>query len=65
MATKTITKQIQRTKKSFEYVIKVDGREVWRGLNPKKIYWEIRKKNPGKEVGIGVDLGEEILIALI
>lgn len=63
MATKTITKHIQRTKRRFEYIIKVDGKEVWRGENPTKIYWEIRKKNPGKEVGIGVDLGEEILIA--
>jgi vacuolar-type H+-ATPase subunit I/STV1 len=44
-------------KRSFEYVIKVDGKEVWRGLNPAKAYFEIKKKYPKKEVS---SLKEEI-----
>ena len=52
--------------KKFEYIIKVDGREVWRGTNPtEELFDEIRKKNPNKEVGVAVDIGEEILIAII
>ena len=52
--------------KRFEYIIKVDGKEVWRGLNPTtELFDEIRKKNPNKEVGIAIDPGEEILIAII
>ena len=35
----------------FEYVIKVNEEEVWRGMNPKKI-WEIKKANPEKKVSI-------------
>lgn len=50
-------------KRKFAYTIKVEGKEVWRGPNPKKKFDEIRKKNPNKEVGIGIDPGEEILIA--
>ena len=50
-------------KRKFAYVIKIEGKEVWRGPNPKKKFDEIREKYPGKEVGIGIDLGEEILIA--
>jgi len=51
--------------KRFEYTIKVDGKEVWKGLNPTtELFDEIRKKNPNKEVGIAVDPGEEILIAM-
>lgn len=50
--------------KKFEYVIKVAGKEVWRGLEPtEKLFDEIRKKNPKKEVGIAVDIGKEILVA--
>lgn len=29
--------------KKFEYVIKINGKEVWRGMNPKEHYWEIKK----------------------
>ena len=51
-------------KEKFEYIIKVDGKEVWRGVNPAKdLFDNIRKKYPKKEVGIAVDPGEQILIA--
>ncbi len=53
-------KQIQ---KKFEYVIKIDGKIVWRGLNPKEIYWDFKKANPHKEVGIAwVTHDERLLI---
>ena len=32
------------TKTSFHYVIKVNGKTVWKGLNPKKKYLELQKK---------------------
>lgn len=51
-------------KPRFEYVIKVDGKEVWRGLNPKEKFDEIRKRNPGKEVSIAWETKEEVLICL-
>ncbi len=33
----------------FEYIIKVNGKKVWRGLNPKEKYWDIKKKNPDRD----------------
>lgn len=51
-------------KRKFEYIIKVDGKDVWRGSDPtEKLFDEIRKKNPGKEVGIEIYPGDEILVA--
>ena len=29
--------------KRFEYVIKVNGKDVWHGRNPTEKYWEIKK----------------------
>ncbi len=49
-------------KKKFEYVIKVDGKDVWRGLNPKEKYWKIKTQNPGKEVAIAWRTHEKVLI---
>jgi len=46
----------------YEYVIKIDGKEVWRGLNPKEKYWNIKDKNPNKEVGIAWESQEDVLI---
>lgn len=51
--------------KKFEFVIKVNGKEVWRGINPKEKYWEIKKNNPGKKVSIVWETKEEILVAII
>ncbi len=49
-------------KEKFGYVIKVDGKEVWQGLNPEKTYPEIKQKNQGKEVAIAWRTKEKILI---
>ncbi len=34
--------------KRFEYVIKVDGEDIWHGLNPEKKFDEIVAENPKK-----------------
>ena len=46
----------------YEYVIKVNNKIVWHGLNPKEKYWEIKNKNPGKEVGIAWQSQEDVLV---
>jgi len=51
-------------KKSFEYVIKVDNKEVWKGLNPKKKYFDIKKQNPHKEVALAWRTHEKVLVCL-
>jgi len=50
--------------KRFEYVVKVEGKEVWRGLNPTKAYAEIKKQNPGKEVSIAWRTKEKVLVCI-
>ncbi len=54
--------EIKQVLRKYEYVIKVDGKEVWRGLNPKDKYWEIKEKNPSKEVGIAWNSQDDVLI---
>ena len=54
--------EIKQVLRRHEYVIKLDGKEVWRGLNPKQKYWEILEKNPGKEVGIAWQSQDDVLI---
>ena len=39
-------------KTSFKYLIKVKGRVVWKGLNPKKKYQELQKKYPRQRVSL-------------
>ncbi len=51
--------------KKFEFVIKVDGKEVWRGLNPKEMYWETKKKNPNKIVSIAWETKEDLLVCSV
>ncbi|MFQ6102621.1 MAG: hypothetical protein ACE5OS_15525 [Anaerolineae bacterium] len=53
-----------REKPKFEYIIKVDNQEVWRGLNVKKKYIEIVQANPTKRVSISWRLPEATLICL-
>ena len=50
-------------KGGFEYVIFVDGEEVWRGLDPKEKFDEFLRKYPDKKVGIAWEPGEGVLIA--
>ena len=46
----------------FRYVIKVDGKVVWEGRNPKEKYFNIRKQNKWKEVAIAWRTKESILV---
>ena len=48
--------------RSFEYVIKIGRKEVWKGLNPTQKYFEIKSKNPGKEVSIAWRTKEKVLV---
>ncbi len=48
--------------KRFEYEISVDDKVVWKGLNPTKVYDEIRKKYPDKEVAIAWKSKQDILV---
>jgi len=50
--------------RKFEFIIKVNGKEVWRGFNPKEKYWEIKKANRDKEVSVSWETKEEILVAI-
>jgi len=36
----------------YEYEIKVENKVVWKGLNPKEVYSDIRKKYPNKKIGV-------------
>jgi hypothetical protein len=49
----------------FEYVIKVDGREVWKGLNPKQKFGEVKKNNPNKRVAIAWKIKEDVLVVCL
>lgn len=51
--------------KKYEFVISVDNKEVWRGMNPKKKYVEIRKKNPKKRVSVSWQTHEDVLVCII
>jgi hypothetical protein len=58
-------KLVSRMKRTFEYVIKVNGKEVWRGLNPTKAYFEIKKKYPKREVSIAWRTKEKVLVCIL
>lgn len=49
----------------YEYQIYVEGKLVWHGLNPEKIYEKLIKENPNKKVALAWELKEGILIAFI
>ena len=53
---------MQKKITKYEYIIKVNNKVVWHGLNPKEKYWEIKKKNPNKEVGIAWHSQEDVLV---
>ena len=49
----------------YEYEIYVDGKLVWHGLNPEKVYEKIVKENPGKNISVAWKPKEGILIAFL
>ncbi|MDI6826405.1 MAG: hypothetical protein QMD36_04415 [Candidatus Aenigmarchaeota archaeon] len=48
----------------FEYVIKIDGKEVWKGLNPEKAFDELSMKYPRKKIAIAWRTKEKVLVCL-
>jgi len=46
----------------YEYQIAIDGNVVWKGLNPKEKYAEIKKKNPGKRISLAWKSKYDILV---
>jgi hypothetical protein len=50
--------------KRFEYVIKVDGEDVWHGLNPEEKFDEIVAENPKKRVSVAWRTHEKVLVLI-
>ena len=48
--------------RNYWYVIRVDGKEVWRGKHTKGIYWDFKKKNPSKKVSIEWESDDDLLV---
>lgn len=51
--------------RKYEYVIRVDGKEVWRGKNPEGKFLELKKKNPKKRVSIAWQSDDDLLVVVI
>ncbi len=50
----------------FKYVVKIDGKKIWEGLNLKAALADIIKKYPKAQVSVAwVDLSGDVLIATI
>ena len=54
-----------RMERHYEYVIKIDNKEVWRGKKPKAKYFELKKKNPNKRVSIAWESDDDLLIIFV
>lgn len=50
--------------KTYEYVVLVDGKPLYRGKNLEKLYSEARRKHPGKKISVKWEPPEGILIAI-
>ncbi|MBI4174445.1 MAG: hypothetical protein HY517_02270 [Candidatus Aenigmarchaeota archaeon] len=46
--------------RNYWYVIRIDGKEVWRGKKMKGIYWDFKKKNPDSRVSIAWETDDDI-----
>lgn len=49
----------------YEYVIRVDGEEVWRGKHPKGKLFELKKKSPAKRVSIAWESDDDLLVVCV
>ena len=59
---KEVREMEKEIKKRFEYVIKVNGKDVWYGQNPEEKFDETVAKNPGKKVSVAWRTYEKVLI---
>lgn len=51
--------------RNYWYVVRVDGREVWRGKQPKEKLIEMKKKNPMKRVSVAWQSDDDLLVICI
>lgn len=51
--------------RKYDYVIRVDGKDVWRGKDPKEKFMELKKKNPEKRVSIAWQSDDDLLALII
>lgn len=51
--------------RTYEYVIRIDGKEVWRGKNPKGKLLELKKKNLAKRVSIAWESDDDLLVVIV
>jgi hypothetical protein len=49
-------------KARYEYVILVDGKEFWHGLNPQTKFEELNRKYPKKEVALAWRTKADVLV---
>ena len=54
----------KQTPKKFEYIIKVNSKIVWRGLNPKEKYWKLKEDNPNKRVSVAWETNQDVLLCI-
>ena len=47
----------------ISYIIYIDDKPIFKGKNLKKLIKEAKKKYPGKEISIGWEIPEGVLIA--
>ncbi len=50
--------------RKYEYVIRIEGREAWRGKHPKDKFLELKKENPDKRVSVAWESDDDIVIVL-
>jgi len=50
---------------SFHYVIKVKGKTVWKGLNPKNKYLKLQRKHRGQPVSLAWVPREGVLVCFL
>ena len=48
--------------RNYEYIIRIDGKEVWRGKDLKDKYWELKKRNPKKRVTVAWESDDDLIV---
>ena len=51
--------------RNYEYVIRIDEKEVWRGKNLKDNFFDLKRKNPKKKISIAWESDDDIVIVFI
>jgi hypothetical protein len=51
--------------RNYDYVIRVDGKEVWRGKDLNDRYWVFKKNNPDKKVSVAWQSDDDLMVVVI